>query len=230
MKKQFLLLFVVSLTFGKVFSQQDPFNTDSEEYLTNTPITVPKDKDYRGSHYENETFEKGLIYKNDTPIAVNVGIRYNALRDEIEIKENLSLPETAARVLVKSPDIYVRSLNKIFVYEPQREGLENGGYLQLLFEGENLNLYKKITKEFVEGMESVNSMTTDVPDSFKENETYYLNHKTSNTFEALESSKRKRIEALGSSKKEIKSFLKDKDLNIKREDGLIKTVKFVDTL
>ena len=108
--------------------------------------------------------------------------------------------------------------------------MESAGYLQLLFEGENLNLYKKITKEFVEGMESVNSITGDVPAMFKQNETYLLNRKKQNTFEALESSKRKRIDALGVSKKEIKSFLKDKDLNIKREDGLIKTVKFVDTL
>ncbi|MEZ4875651.1 MAG: hypothetical protein R2793_09460 [Flavobacteriaceae bacterium] len=227
-----LAFFLLSL--GISLSANAQMGTDentNDQYLTNTRITFkPEEVHYVGSAYENEDFVKGNVFKNGKVIANQVGIRYNALRDEMEIKTDISQSNTSARIMIKSPDIYVRILNKMFVYSPQKEGIDKGGYFISLFEGDKAHLYKKITKEFVAGMEATTSITRDIPDSYKERETYYLFDKNLGVFHEFPNSKGGKLSLFKDQKKAVKEYTKKEKLNLNKEYALIKLVRFYNTL
>lgn len=230
MKKYTLITLILLIVPFFTYAQKEPTNTESENYLTQGTIKVSKDSNYKGSHYANDNFVRGTVYKGQKPVAANVGIRYNAYRDEMEIKENLNQPDISAKVMLKSPDIYVRIANEVFVYLPLDTTGMKSGYFQVYFEGTKFELYKKITKDFLEGFESANSYTRDVPAVYKQKENFFLHVKDTGVFMELPSSKRKKLDAFGSLKKQVKNYTKDEDLNINREKDLIKAVEYADGL
>ncbi|MEM7187337.1 MAG: hypothetical protein AAF466_11825, partial [Bacteroidota bacterium] len=176
----FALLF---LSFTTAFAQQRMDEEDSSMYLSNKPITiVAAEQNYAGSAYENEEFVNGYVFKDGKILASNVALRYNAKRDEVEVKPTISSPDANARVMVKNSDIYIKILNKAFVYSPKQEGIEKAGYFIVLHEGDHYALYKKISKKFYEGKESVNSITRDTPPSYRNVETYFLVDKENGNF------------------------------------------------
>lgn len=222
------LLFLTTLG---LFAQQQTEEISTDAYLTNRPITFkPEEVHYAGSAYENQEFVNGYIFKNGKALASNVPLRYNALRDEFEVKENPSAPNQTAKVMVKDPDIYVKILNKLFVFYPKKEGIDRPGYFLVLAEGDKADLCKKISKEFIEGQEAVTSMTRSIPPTYKEHEDYYLFHKTSDTFEKFPSSRNRKFNLFGDAKKEVKSYAKKEDLNVNKEWALKKVVKHYNSL
>ena len=70
------------------------------------------------------------------------------MADEIEIKESLDSSDDDARVLTKSPDIFVKIEEDIFIFAPYKGGIEEGGYFQVMFEGQkNRFCTKKLAKK-----------------------------------------------------------------------------------
>ncbi|MEZ4858864.1 MAG: hypothetical protein R2781_08650 [Flavobacteriaceae bacterium] len=223
-----LLFFTICFT---VVAQKETEEQTDDKYLTNVSITInPQAINYTGSAYENDNFVLGNVYKKGKIIANNVALRYNGLRDEFEVKENLSTPNTAAKVMMRNPDIYVKMTNKVFVYAAPKEGVIKPGYFLVLFEGESADLYKKVAKEFVEGMAATTSLTRAVPNSYKEKESYYLVNRKSNTFQEFPSSRNAKFTVFKDKKKEIKTYSKEENLNINRESSLIKLVEYYNSL
>ncbi len=221
-------LFVCSnVSYGQMATEEK----SSTQYVTNTPIKAyPAIERISGSPYEEKEFSKGNVLKDGKLLATGVAIRYNALRDEIEIKRKADDHNRTARVMVKSPDIYAKILNKTFVYVPNKEGLTTSGYFLVLHEGEKYDLYKKITKEYLEGSESMTSLTRDIPAMYKEKEFYYLADKETGAIKAFPKSRNGKFGMFGDKKKALKKHANENHLNINKEYALVKLMRYYDSL
>ena len=230
MQKLFTTLLLISLSFTG-FSQMETEEELKYKFLTNVPITInPEAYQITGSAYENDNFAMGKVYKNGQVVATNVALRYNALRDEFEVKPNLDTPDASAKVMMRHPDIYVKILNKVFVYADPKNNEDRPGYYLVLFEGDNADLYKKISKEFIEGMEATTSLTRDIPSSYKDKTAFYLLNKNTNIFQEFPNSRNAKFGLFKDKKKELKKYAKENRLNINKQTALLKLVKYYNTL
>lgn len=228
--KQLLSILLMAFTLGTL-AQNVTEEITTNQFLSNKSITFkPEEVHYAGSAYENDEFVSGIIYKNGTVLANNVGLRYNAFRDEMEVKMNLSAPDASAKVMIKHPDIYVKMLNKLFVFSPTREGMSRPRYFMVLTEGERADLYKKINKEYIEGSEAMTSLTRDIPTTYKEKESYFLVDKKTGAFVEFPSSKNAKFNLFKDLKKEVKNYAKEERLNVNKEWALQKVVAYYNTL
>jgi len=100
----------------------------------------------------------------------------------------------------------------------------------VLQEGDNYALYKKIERKFIEGRESVNSITRDTPPAFKNVEIYYLVNKATGSFNKFPKSRKGKLKVFTHNTKEVKNFVNVNKLNVNKEYALAKLVKFYDTL
>ena len=225
------LLTLVIFSSSSAFSQMGTEENDSKNYLTNRAITiVAAERNFSGSAYENKEFVSGYVFKDGKPLASNVALRYNAKRDEFEVKKTLGSADTSGRVLKRSDEIYVKILNKVYVYSPLKEGISKGGYFIVIHEGDTYSLYKKLTKQFIEGREAINSITRDTPPAYQDKEVFYLVNNASENFTELPKSRKRKLKVFENNKKAVKAFVKENRLNLNKDYDLAKLVKYYDTL
>jgi hypothetical protein len=221
---------VITITLFSVFSYaQSVDNTmDWKEFTQPKPYTKPISNEIVGTPYVDATFQRGNVFNDGALLASNVQLRYNALRDEIEIqKENSS--DNSVNVLVRDKDIYVKILNDTYVYlEGTSEDVPTGYYL-VMHEDVNASLYKKQKKEFIEGKKSINTMTRDIAPAFKDAEELYI-VLAGGQLEPVPNSRGKRLKLLDAHKKEVKQFVRDNDLNINKDYNYLKLIKYYNRL
>lgn len=233
MKQSIAVLFLAFciLTPLTSIAQMAPAEQTTTEYVTNKPITpYPSYERISGSPYETKEFELGNIMKDGEILANNVALRYNVMKDEIEVKSSLESHNRTGRVMVKASDIYAKIFNKTFVYVPNQDGLDTAGYFVVVFEGDNYNLFKKITKEYIEGAEAMTSLTRDIPAMYKEKEFFYLVEKSSGNVKVFPNSRSAKFNLFGDKKKALKRYASEEKLNINKDYALLKIVKHFDTL
>jgi hypothetical protein len=182
---------------------------------------------YKGTPYNNPSYLLGNVYEAKELMATNVALRYNAIADEIEIKESLSTPNSEAKLLPKSPDIFVKIANDLFVFAPFQGGIEKGGYFQVMFEGKKYDLFKKLIKEFTPEKKASSSITTDMPARFKDAPVYFIVTKEGKFYELPESRKQK-LKVFGSNKNLISDFVKENRLDLNIETDLIRVMQYYD--
>ncbi|NND61728.1 MAG: hypothetical protein HKN48_00890 [Flavobacteriaceae bacterium] len=213
------------------YAQMAPAEQSTTQYVTNKPITpYPVNERISGSPYEDEDFANGKIMKNGKILATNVALRFNALKDEMEVKSSVEDHNRTGRVMVKSPDVYAKIMNKTFVYLPKQEGLDKAGYFVVVYEGDKYDLLKKINKEYIDGAESMTGMTRDIPAMYKQKEVNYLLNKQTSKIAAFPNSRSGRLNLFGQKKKEMKRYAAEKKININKKHALVKMVKYFDTL
>ena len=225
---------ILALTILGAFSvnAQNVANEFDQEAAFLSSKTVPVFKGYKkmkGSIYNSKEFQRGSVFVDGKIIASNVGLRYNAQNEEIEYKQQLSSQATVVNVLKKSENIEVQILNDRYIYRPSPSKKLRDGYLIILEENEKLTLYKKLSKEFIEGKKSVNSYTRDVPDSFKEREALFIEMSGEKIIE-IPSSKGKRKKLFSAKESEISEFVKNEKLNLRNDEDLIKVFQYYSTL
>jgi len=209
----------------------DSSDVEIDTYFSNRAITVnPKERNYTGSAYENKEFVNGYVFKDGKILASKIAMRYNAKREEIELKNSLTTPNEHARLLKRDPKIYVKMGNKTFIFLKANEQIQKPGYFVVLAEGENYSLYKKITKKFIEGRESINSITRDTPPAFEEKQIFYLISNSDGSFIEFPKSRKGKLKTFTNHKKEVKEFVKSNKLNLNKDYALTKLVKYYDTL
>lgn len=184
-------------------------------------------KSYKGTPYNNPSYLPGNIYENNKLLANDVALRYNAIEDEMEVKESLATPDEEARVVSKSLEIFVKINGDIFIFAPYQGGVESGGYFQILFEGENYSLYKKIKKKFIPAKKASTSITKDLPPVFLDRPVYYIVTNEGKYYE-LPESKSKKLKVFGNKQNEMKEYVKDNNLNLKEEKDLLQAVRYFD--
>jgi hypothetical protein len=217
MKNNFLVLAILFVSLN-MFSQSmtNDQSPDTNYLSTKTTPVFKGHKNTMGSIYANKEFQTGSVYKNGKVVASNVALRYNVQAEEIELKTNTSASATVANVIQASQNISVRILNDDFVYLVSPDKNQKAGYFMVISQGDKLTVYKKIIKDFVEGKESANSYSRDVPDTFKEKEQLYIVSNTG-SLTKLPKGKAKREKLLVSKENQMSLYIQTNNLNLRRE-------------
>jgi len=232
MKNVYAICFVVliTITTSAVYSQGVFNDPQTNTYITQKKISKPlQEYKYTGTPYGDKAFQLGYVYRDGVLLASNVGLRYNALRDEFEIKKSVNTSNYAAKVLRQSADIYVKILNKLYVYMPKVTEEDQGGYFEVIYDGESLSLYKKIRKQYIEGKKAINSIAADILPMYKEKEALYLVN-NANEFSELPGSRNGKINSFPEHKKLIKQHIRENKLNINKVYDLIKLLTYYNTI
>ncbi|GEQ85296.1 hypothetical protein ULMS_08040 [Patiriisocius marinistellae] len=180
---------------------------------------------YIGTPYNNPSYLNGNVYKDGDLLATNVALRYNCIADEMEIKESLTTDDDKAKVLTKSPNIYVKIVNDIYVFVPYQGGVENGGYFRVVHEGQQMDLYEKMEKKFTPEKKAANTLVRDTPAKFKDDNAFYIVTKPGKFYQ-LPKSKSKKFNVFGDNKSMIKKYAKKNNLDIDIEKDLIKVMRY----
>jgi len=235
MRKYILIAAVLGLAFN---SSAQGFNTmrfinglyQADEYVKrqNKGIDFKETESYTGTPYNDPNYLLGNVYKNDELWATGVALRYNAMADEIEIKESLSTDDAQAKVLTKTPDVFVKIVNDIYIFAPYKGGVEEGGYFIVLFEGDKIGLLKKPKKKFSPEQKARTSITRDLLASFRDKPVYYIVDEKGKYYE-LPSSRNKKLKVFGSNKDAIKRYVSEKRLDLNNEKDLLRVIKHYDT-
>ncbi len=185
-------------------------------------------EDFQGSPYVSNTFLPTTIFLNDENLG-NMYYRYNALNEEIEIK-NSTLENEAPKSLLKDKavSIIVNGKKMSFMTFVTAKNKTINGYLTTLNTEEDYALFKRIHVKFSEGKAASNSLVRAVPSRFSQYTEYYFQKKGVNRIDEIPLKNSSFTELFDeSSKEELKKFLKDNNLNIKDELDLIKTFDFL---
>lgn len=235
MKKVFLT-FALSFVFNSIYAQQSPHQAFLEylqqykfDKTTRYEDINLETLNYTGSPYQNDSFLSGEIYHNNKLVADNIPLRYNALVDEMEFKPTFETPDNEASALMKSPEVDVRIGNKVFIFVPYQGGVEKGGYFEVLLRGERNDLFKKYNKKYTPEQKATTSMTRDIPAKFADNPVYFL-VLHDGRFVEISSKSRHFSKAFIGKEKEINSYIKDKNLDIKNENHIIQIVNYYNQL
>ena len=236
MKKTISILVLCVLTLNTAHAQFDAKMFVSDVFLLDTyikrqnkDVNFKDTKSYKGTPYNNPNYLLGNIYKEGKLLADKVAIRYNAVADEMEVKQFINDSDDDARVLTKSQDIYVKIVDDIYVFVPYQGGIEKGGYFQVTFEGNNIALYKKHIKDFSPEKKATSSITKTLPAVFKDKPVYYLVTK-SGKFYQMPKSRTKKLKVFGEKQKQMKDFTKQNSIDLNNEQDLITAVKYYDTI
>jgi hypothetical protein len=185
--------------------------------------------EYIGTPYGNPIFLLGKIYENNKLVASNYALRYNAMADEIEVKETLYKEDSESKSLSKSPEIYVKIMSDMFIFVPANEVIENAGYFQVLHIGNKYNLYKKIIKRYYPAKKAENSFEKDKLATFTDKSVYYLVSQDGK-FQEFGGSKNKKLKLFGNKQSEIKKYASNGRLDFDDENDLVKIVNYYDTI
>jgi hypothetical protein len=224
------LILTPAIMLGQFWDRQ--FQSDllqMDEYIkrNDRDIDFTDTESYSGTPYNNPSYLPGTVYKGDEVYVSDVALRYNAVADEMEIKKTIAASDEDARVLTKSPDIFVKILDDIFVFVPYQGGVEDGGYFQVLFEGQNLDLYKKHIKDFTPAKPATTSITRPVPAKFDDEPVYYLVDKQGKFYE-LPSNQNRMMKVFGENRNMMKDYAKENSIDIRKEDHLKRLIMYYD--
>lgn len=174
--------------------------------------------------YSNPNFVEGNIYQDDKILKSQVPMRYNAFSDEIEIASD----GTNYSALMKDPSIYVKIAKDIYVFIPYNGSNEKGGYFNIIADGKTYDLYKKTTSVFQAPVLASTSYGKDRPASFIKESKYYLMN--NGTLYELPNNSSKILKVMGAKKEEVKTFVKQNNLELSNETDLSKLVVYFDSL
>ena len=240
MKKRNLILTILIVSglysaaaqdFGNPYSirrfTNDLYQLDEYIKRQDNGVDYRKTDSYMGTPYNDPSYLSGNVYKDKELLATNVALRYNAIADEIEIKESLDTPDDDAKVLTKSPDIYVKIQNDIFVFVPYKGGIEGGGYFKVLFEGNKYDLFKKLKKDFSPEKKATTSITRDIPPKFTDKPVYYIVTRDGKFYE-LPSNRKKKLKVFSDNMDLVKSYVNKNGLDLNDEVDLLKVIRYYD--
>lgn len=199
------------------------FTDNLDRNNTNSIYNPSNPENYDGTPYYTDNFILGNVYLENEVILSNVALRYNAIADEIEHKETLTIDDKEAKSLVRSKDIYATIMKDTFVFIPFK------GYYLVVFDGTNFSLLKKITKKYFPPRKAKNTYERSTLAKFDDRSTYNLYTKNGEMTE-LPKSKKKILKVFGesSSLKPLKNYIKEQNLDLNKEKDLKKAIMYLD--
>lgn len=179
--------------------------------------------DFAGSPYTNDSFAQAPVYYGDESMGTYY-YRYNAYNEEIEIKKTI-LPEEKISALTKDKSIKVMVQGKPMGFATfiDKKGNTLNGYLTTVLEGEIYDLFKRVNVKFTEGQKAQNSFVKAVPNRFTHFIEYYYQEKGIDRIDEVPLKTNKVVKLFKEPlKSEVKTYIKDNNLDVKDEADLIK--------
>ncbi len=183
---------------------------------------------FAGSPYTNNDYKPAELFYKDEKVGP-VYYRYNALNEEIEIKE--SPVQEGLRGLSRDKNIILKVEGNPmrFMTFIDKEGKTLNGYLTQLVDGKNFDLYKRTRVKFTEGSKSSNSFVKDTPGRFSQFEEYYIQKTGVDRIDELVPKKGKLYNQMDSDQKAgLKAFIKENDLDLDNDKDLMSIILYMD--
>ncbi|WP_339610022.1 hypothetical protein [uncultured Planktosalinus sp.] len=221
-----LAFIVLSLILFPTSTKAQQYSDSNSKELLNYTTRASKynPENTKGSPYLTDEFQKGSLLNESSVMFPDVALRYNALNDEFQVKNSIYESNDNILAVMKKTDVYVKIGDAIYTY--LLPSGETGGYYNVLVEGAKKSIYKKLSKKFVEGAQSVNMMTGNHPNRLVDETKYYLVD-SNGTIEELPNSKNRKLKLIAKKNyKEFKKYAKSNDLNANDDEDLIKLVKY----
>lgn len=228
-KKFYILggLVIISFTsplFCQNTSTGGAINTNDGRVFLSPKRTIAPSEIIDGSPYYNgNDFKKVFI----SGYSKNVqDLRYNSYSDEMEFSDGsdvFSINKESGMI------VNFTTINKIYeCISYNIEGRDKFGYLvQLVINPDKYSLYKKEKTELLKGEKSPNGITKDRNDYFvKDKELYILKNK--DAFISFPKSKKEFTNKFNNSQMEV--YMKQNNINLKKESDLIKLISYMNTL
>jgi len=235
MKKSVLVLhitlsFLMISSFNQVKAQDTGSNQTLLEgggaFLVTTGVKM---KDAIGSPYLHEDFAVAKISSNTGEI---YNARYNAFKDEIEIK----VSEGKIQNLNKSiSNVYITFVNDNLIFTPLNyinadDGLERGYFVTLTKSNQNVKIYAQKGIRYAQAQPAISGYDKDKPAEFKnKNDVYFVS--INNAYARELPTKKKDIAKLfPNNSKEVLNFIKKNKIKTSREADLINLINYINTL
>lgn len=207
--------------FAQRHPQRDFFYTDVRDDLDVETILA----NASGSPYVDTTFKRcRIIYQNEeTGYAF---YRFNAHNNEIELRET----PTAAKTFSLNIDakISIKDLETgeiLMLKRVEEKDQVSNAYVNLLESINGLTLFRRTYIKFTEGREATSSMVVATKDKFTVYEDYFLERGNSKTLVLLKQNKKSIYELFEEDKAAIKTLIKTKSLDVKKESDLITLIQ-----
>ena len=192
------------------------------DFLGNNKVLPPETV---GSPYLNERFVASTITLNDT-ISYEESLRYNAFTDEIELSKSEGISALFKRPYLKAE---IEGQKFVILDFEKDKGEKGTGYMIELVSDGNTKLYKRVTKVFQEGRQAESSYKANTPPQFLDEEFYFLKTNEKKLAFKIKAKKKYLIEAIGS-EDQLKSYIKEKALNLSDEKDLIDLIAFSNSI
>ncbi|MDM9631091.1 hypothetical protein [Robiginitalea aurantiaca] len=183
---------------------------------------------FAGSPYTADVYQPAELFYKDEKVGP-VFYRYNALNEEIEIKETPT--QEGLRGLSRDKNIILKvDGNPMrFMTFIDKDGKTLNGYLTQLVDGENFDLYKRTRVKFTEGSKAANSFVQATPSRFTQFEEYYIQKAGVDRIDELVPKKGKLYNQISQDQRaSLKAFIKDNDLDLDSDKDLMSIILFMD--
>lgn len=184
--------------------------------------------EFQGSPYISNKFLPSTMYYGEENVG-KIFYRYNALNEEIEIKQSNS-EDAPVQALSRDKKISITSDGKKMSFKTftTSKNSTTNGYLTTIIDGKTYDLYKRNYVKFTEGKPAPNSFVKAVPARFAQFTEYYFQKEGTNRMDEIRLKNKQLLKLLDNTKKaELKEFLKENNLNIKNEADLVKAFEFL---
>ncbi|KSA12447.1 hypothetical protein [Maribacter dokdonensis] len=233
MNKILTVIFIATFVINNV-NGQNAYSPVPEEGIVNfvTSSTEIEPSKAKGSPYLNEEFVHGEVIVNEKVEEVGK-MRYNAYRNEVEILDNLS--KDSYYSLLKRAYIKVEidgKLYRIYTYVDNDKSIKtsyftelNEGPLKLLFKPEALLKQARTPSTSYEKYS---------PPTYVWNSSYYIldnrNKDSENHAVKVRLTKNNILDFTGSKKNEMKLYVKENKLNLRKEQDVIAFLNYFNSL
>ncbi len=198
------------------------------------PISENKSKnkdlyvDFQGSPYTSNEFAMTSMYYGDENLG-KIYYRYNALNEEVEIKNSLRESEGIKSLSRdKKVSILIDGKKMSFMTFVTSKDRTLNGYLSTLSKNGTFKLYKRTLIKYTEGKPAANSFVKAVPSRFAQFIEYYFQEEGVNRIDEIPLKNSRLLKLIDASKREgLKKYLKENSLNIKEEADLIQAFNFL---
>lgn len=185
-----------------------------------------------GTPYIEESFKPCEVYYGNELVGTFF-YRHNAYNDEIEIKDS-QIPGDEVTSLATMRELRLVDLESgnelsLMTYENKDEQMRNG-YLYELKDGEKYHLLFKKNVKFTEGTKPANPLLRPTPNKFSKFVEYYYFTDDSKVAQYVPTRKGKFLRSFSDKEiqEKLKQFLKEEDINLNREEDLVRVFKFLD--
>jgi hypothetical protein len=227
MRKRIIILLLISFSFGisraQILTDISLMNINDAAARDDGLIDFNDADTYIGTPYSNPKFVLGSILRNDSIVFNLIALRYNAINDQLEIKETLSTPNQEIRNLKKSASLVAKIGETRFIFVPLEGSVSDGDFLEVIYQGTQVDVYKKHLKDVRYPVKASTSLTRDLPAKFTDKPLYFLVTKRQQFYQ-FPNSRKNKFKVFGGKEKLMKQYAKDEKLDINNEKHLIAIV------
>ena len=184
----------------------------------------------KGSPYFNDSFELAQIEYFGKDLNEKIYLRYNALNDEMEMSLNSSSTDSD-NVLIKNNKVSCIINNEKYKYLGFTPENSNPiiGYLSILFKGENLTLYERKQKIYLEATKARTSLERSFPARYTDKIEYYFSINDGSTLQ-IKLNKKDLFRKLYSYSEGIKEYLSLNKIKIRSKEDLLGLFNYLDAI